>query len=72
VSFATITLCVPSERVFIVIYFVRDSSENFWINPHMFMGPVIIGCTRGEVDVDVGEWSASRPGRFTEPPVPTE
>jgi hypothetical protein len=34
VSFASITLCVASQRVFIVvIYFVMTQSGNFWIHP---------------------------------------
>jgi hypothetical protein len=36
VSFATITLCVASQRVFIVIvvvYFIMTQSGNFWIYP---------------------------------------
>jgi hypothetical protein len=34
VSFAAITLCVASQRVFIfVIYFVMTQSGNFWIQP---------------------------------------
>jgi hypothetical protein len=35
VSFATITLCVVSQRVFIVVsvYFIMTQSGNFWINP---------------------------------------
>jgi hypothetical protein len=33
-SFAAITLCVASQRVFIVVgYFVMTQSENFWIHP---------------------------------------
>jgi hypothetical protein len=37
VSFAAITLCVASERVFIVdvIYFVMTKFGNFWIHPHI-------------------------------------
>jgi hypothetical protein len=35
VSFAAITLCVGSQRVFIVvIYFVMTQSGNFWIHSH--------------------------------------
>jgi hypothetical protein len=36
VSFAVITLCVASQRVFIVIsvYFVITQSGNFWIHSH--------------------------------------
>jgi hypothetical protein len=35
VSFAAITLCVASQRVFIAVsvYFVIDESGNFWIYP---------------------------------------
>jgi len=36
VSFATITLCVASQQVFIVvIYFVVTQSGNIWIYPHI-------------------------------------
>jgi hypothetical protein len=38
VSFATITLCIAFQRVFIVImsvYFVMSRSGNFWIHPCM-------------------------------------
>jgi len=38
VSFAVITLCVASQRVFIavvVVYFLMTQSGNFWIHPHM-------------------------------------
>jgi hypothetical protein len=35
VSFAAITLCIASQRVFIVVivYFVMTQSGNFWIHP---------------------------------------
>jgi hypothetical protein len=38
VSFAAITLCVASQRVFVVVvvvvvYFVTTQSGNFWIHP---------------------------------------
>jgi hypothetical protein len=36
VSFAAITLCVASLRVFVVVvvvYFVMTQSGNFWIHP---------------------------------------
>jgi hypothetical protein len=35
VSFATISLCIPSQRVFVVIsvYFVMTQFERFWIHP---------------------------------------
>jgi hypothetical protein len=32
VSLAAIALCVASQRVFIVVYFVRIQSGNFWIH----------------------------------------
>jgi hypothetical protein len=37
VSFVAITLCVASQRVFIVIvvYFVMTQSGNFWIRPRI-------------------------------------
>jgi len=37
VSFTTITLCVASQRVFIVVsvYFVMTQSGNFWIHPRI-------------------------------------
>jgi hypothetical protein len=37
VSFAAITFCVASQRVFIVVsvYFVTTQSGNFWIHPRM-------------------------------------
>jgi hypothetical protein len=34
-SFAAITLCVASQRVFIVVYFVMTQSGNFWIHPRI-------------------------------------
>jgi hypothetical protein len=41
VTFAAITLCVASQRVFIVVYFVIDSVlENFGytlVHPHAFL-----------------------------------
>jgi hypothetical protein len=35
VSFAAITLCVASQRVFIVVHFVMTQSGNFWIHPRI-------------------------------------
>jgi len=32
VSFAAITLCVTSQRVFVVVYFVMTQYGNFWIH----------------------------------------
>jgi hypothetical protein len=37
VSFAAITLCVASQRVFTVVYFVMTESGNFWIHPRKFV-----------------------------------
>jgi hypothetical protein len=45
VSFAAITLCVASQRVFIVVvvvvvvvvYFVMTQSGNFWIHPRTYI-----------------------------------
>jgi hypothetical protein len=39
VSFATITLCVASQRVFVVVvvYFIMTQSGNFWIHPRMYV-----------------------------------
>jgi hypothetical protein len=34
-SFAAITLCVASQRVFTVVYFVMTQSGNFWIHPRI-------------------------------------
>jgi hypothetical protein len=36
VSFAAITLCVASQRVFIVVYFVMTQSGFFWIHPRSY------------------------------------
>jgi hypothetical protein len=36
VSFAAITICVASQRVFIVVYFVMTQSGNFWIHPRTY------------------------------------
>jgi hypothetical protein len=38
VSFAAITLCVASQRVFIVVYFSLTQSGNFWIHPRIVQG----------------------------------
>jgi hypothetical protein len=40
VSFAAITLCVASQRVFIVVavYFVMTQSGDFWIHPRTYVG----------------------------------
>jgi hypothetical protein len=55
VSFAAITLCVASHRVFI-------RSFRYWLSPETFrytLHAFLISA------VDGGEWSASRPARFT-------
>jgi hypothetical protein len=36
VSFAAIILCVASQRMFIVVYFVMTQSGKFWIHPRIF------------------------------------
>jgi hypothetical protein len=44
VSFAAITLCIASQRVFIVVvvvYFVITRSGNFWINPRILQSSTI-------------------------------
>jgi hypothetical protein len=49
VSFAAITLCIASQRVFIVVvvvvvvYFVTTQSGNFWIHPHMLLCMAVLG-----------------------------
>jgi hypothetical protein len=35
VSFAAITLCVASQRMFVVVYFVIDSVRKILVNPRM-------------------------------------
>jgi len=51
VNFAAITLCVASERVFIVVAdFVMTQSGNFWIHPRIVtlqltMGFKSVSCT---------------------------
>jgi hypothetical protein len=49
VSFAAITLCVASQRVFMVVgvNFVMTQSGNFWINPHICHKPFpeILDCS---------------------------
>jgi hypothetical protein len=37
VSSVDITLCVASQRVFIVVYFVMTQSEKFWIHPRTLL-----------------------------------
>jgi hypothetical protein len=40
VSFAAITLCIASQRVFIVVsvYLFMTQSGNFWIHPRIALG----------------------------------
>jgi hypothetical protein len=38
VSIAAITLCVASQRVFIVVYFVMTQFGNFWIHRCIYFG----------------------------------
>jgi hypothetical protein len=35
VSFVAITICIASQQVFIVVYFVMTQSGNFWIHPRI-------------------------------------
>jgi hypothetical protein len=35
VCFAVITLCVVSQRVFVIVYFVMTQSGNFWLYPRI-------------------------------------
>jgi hypothetical protein len=35
VSFAAITLCVVSQRVFVVVVLLSTQSGNVWIHPHI-------------------------------------
>jgi len=44
VSFATITLCVASQRVFVVVYFVIDSVRKL-LDTHAYCFPVDDTCT---------------------------
>jgi hypothetical protein len=50
VSFAAITLCVASQRVFIfVVYFVMTESGNFWIQPRT--SPLILLILISSIDI---------------------
>jgi hypothetical protein len=40
-TFATITFCVASQRVFVVVYFVMTLSGNFWIHPRIILLNII-------------------------------
>jgi hypothetical protein len=37
VSFAAITLCVASRRVFVAVISLSTQSGNFWIRPHIYI-----------------------------------
>jgi hypothetical protein len=56
VSFATITLCVASQRMFIVVvYFVMTQSGNFWI----YLRILLKICLEGKVVTRmIGKFSA--------------
>jgi uncharacterized membrane protein len=54
VSFATITLCVASQRVFIVVYFVIDSVRKL-LDTHSYMEKSVI--------IDLAEELTSSPDR---------
>jgi hypothetical protein len=66
VSFAAITHCVASQRVFIVVvYFVMTQSRNFWIYPRIARRWTSWRCHLGDQDINwstflynVAEWSA--------------
>jgi hypothetical protein len=36
VSFTATTLCVASQREFVVVYFVMTQSGNFWLRPRRY------------------------------------
>jgi hypothetical protein len=38
-SFATITLCVASQQMFFVVYFIVTQSGSFWIHPTYLGSP---------------------------------
>jgi hypothetical protein len=60
VSFAAITLCVASQRVFIVVsvYFVTNQSGNFWIHPVTHTHE--IGLARDHKDAECSERGSMR------------
>jgi hypothetical protein len=48
VSFDTITLCVASQRVFVVVVIsLSTQSGNFWIHPRMFRGNITLEINDG-------------------------
>jgi hypothetical protein len=51
VSFDAITLCVASQRVFIVVYFVMNHSGNFWIHPRTSLRSIRILSSNLRVDL---------------------
>jgi hypothetical protein len=44
VNFAAVTLCVASQLVFVVVYFVITQSGNFWIQFRSFI--INVSCIR--------------------------
>jgi hypothetical protein len=67
VSFAAITLCVASQRVFIVVvYFVMTQSGYFWIHPRTIMSIFEDFNARVEHDACCRRCAAYRPN-----PMPT-
>jgi len=61
VNFAVITLCVASQRVFIVVavYFVIDSIRKFWILPHMYVSRIrtrVTGVPLVDDHTRLGSW----------------
>jgi hypothetical protein len=57
VSFAAITLCVASQRVFIIVvaYSVMTQSGNFWIHPRMYSH--LYNLTAAAATVKISEYS---------------
>jgi hypothetical protein len=52
VSFAAIALCVASQRVFVVVYFVMTQSGNFWIHLRKRLKTLFLPLIRGILDGD--------------------
>jgi hypothetical protein len=48
VSFVAITLRVASQRVFVVVYFVMDLVQKFWLHPPMYL-TIFIGLVHHKV-----------------------
>jgi hypothetical protein len=53
VSFAAITLCVASQRVLTVVYFVMTQSGKFWIYPRILEVAITITAYNFELTVDI-------------------